>query len=137
MENSEWSVLHMFKFLTQLRQTKRAFQNANLQYVLANDEVVSFIRKAPGDDGARYFVAINFGAVDSEADYFNIDDSLPIQGTVIVSTEKSRMTTRGGRVELNKLPLAPGEGLVIQLDTMVDVPDGTKFLYEYFKPSTS
>ena len=109
--------------------------NNVMHFVKDTDEVVSYIRENKDKSSKRYFVAINFGAVASEEDYFDVDPSIPIQGTVIVGTNPGRRKERGGRVEMNKLYLDPGEGLVIELDEVVDVPEGSGYQFQYFKPA--
>ncbi|XP_072032618.1 alpha-glucosidase-like [Amphiura filiformis] len=126
----EWSILHMFTSLTYLRTTERAFENTAMHHVHSSEEVVSYIRETSDGTGRRYFVAINFGTFLSEEDYYDMDPTLPIQGTVVVATDVNRMNTREGRVELNKLPLAAGEGLVVELDP---VEGGASFIYNVLK----
>lgn len=47
------------------------------------------------------------------SDLYNKNEDLPLQGTVRVATADGR---EGNRVELNKLELFGGEGLIIELD---------------------
>ncbi len=129
MQTAEWSMLHMFQTLTYLRSSQRAFENPEIHHVFSSEEVVSYVRQTSDMSGKRYFVAINFGSAGSEEDYFAKDPSLPIQGTVVVATDGNRMSAREGRVELNKLPLAAGEGLVVELDPVEGVPE-LSFIYK-------
>ncbi|XP_072032619.1 amino acid transporter heavy chain SLC3A1-like [Amphiura filiformis] len=134
-DNNEGTLLQLFKSLNKLRRNRRGFMNNNMHFVKDTDEVVSYIRETKDKTSTRYFVAINFGAISSEEDYFDVDPSLPIQGTIIIGTDPERRKSRGGRVEMNKLQLDPGEGLVIELDDVVEVAKGSNFVYEYFKPA--
>ena len=59
--------------------------NDNMHFVKATDEVVSYVRETSDGTSKRFFVAINFGAIPSEEDYFDVDATIPIQGTVIAA----------------------------------------------------
>ena len=133
MEVSEWSILHMFKSLTNLRSSERAFENSAIHHVHESEEVIAYIRETEDGSGKRYFIAINFGVAGSEEDYYDMDDTLPIQGTVVVATDMNRMAPREGRVELNKLYLAGGEGLVIELDPVEREPSAFNIFYNPYK----
>ena len=87
-------------------------------------------------DKSRFLIALNFGTENSEDDYYNTGDgatvTVPLQGTVVVATELGRESSR---VELNKLHLAPGEGVVVLLDEVVYVNSG--WWYKFFTPKSS
>ena len=93
-------------------------------------QVIAYIREIDIEK-ERFFIALNFGSSDSEVDYFHTGDgvSLPLQGSVVVSTDRGRESSR---VELNKLHLKPGEGVVVLLDEIVHV--GSGWWYKFFMP---
>ena len=82
---------------------------------------------------SRFFIALNFGTENSEDDYYNTGDgatvTVPLQGKVVVATDLKR---EDSRVELNKLHLAPGEGVVVLLDEVIHVSKG--WWYQFFTP---
>ena len=122
MKDNPGSILNMFIGLVDLRKSDFAFQNADLHHVLSTEEVVSYVRQQASGEGKRYFVAINFGTKISEVDYYDHDKTLPLQGTVVSSTDIERQAG-DGRVELNMLILAAGEGLVLELDKAPERPE--------------
>ena len=96
-------------------------------------QVIAYVREVDSDK-SRFLVALNFGEENSEDDYYNTGDGstvhVPLQGTVVVATDHAREESR---VELNKLHLAPGEGVVVLLDEIVYV--GSGWWYKYFTPN--
>ncbi|XP_071504593.1 amino acid transporter heavy chain SLC3A1-like [Diadema antillarum] len=130
-EEEESSVLSVFRRMTQLRRDNRAFHSDRITYIMSSDEVFAYVREVLRTR-ERFFIALNFGNVDSEEDYYHTNDGnqLPIQGTVVVATNTERESSR---VELNKLHLAPGEGVVVLLDEIVYVSDS--WWYQYFRPA--
>lgn len=92
-------------------------------------QVIAYIREIDIEK-ERFFIALNFGSSDSEVDYFHTGGlSLPLQGSVVVSSDRGRESSR---VELNKLHLKPGEGVVVLLDEIVHV--GSGWWYKFFVP---
>ncbi|XP_078001324.1 amino acid transporter heavy chain SLC3A1-like [Glandiceps talaboti] len=107
------SVLSLFKALTSLRSgEERVFPVGSISYILVDDDIFSYIRESTLSGYNRYLVTINFGDSAREDDYFEQEESLPIEGEVVVS---SLMDRNGKTVQLNKLFLDPGEGLVIKI----------------------
>eukprot|EP00057_Strongylocentrotus_purpuratus_P012676 XP_011667150.1 PREDICTED: neutral and basic amino acid transport protein rBAT [Strongylocentrotus purpuratus] len=129
-KEDEDSVLQMFRRLVALRSEYRALTTDTINFVASSDEVIAYIREIDIEK-ERFFIALNFGSIDSEVDYFHTGDgdSLPLQGSVVVSTDRGRESSR---VELNKLHLKPGEGVVVLLDEIVHV--GSGWWYKFFLP---
>ncbi|XP_054758477.1 amino acid transporter heavy chain SLC3A1-like [Lytechinus pictus] len=126
----ENSVLEVFRRLVALRGDYRALTTNTIKFVASSNEVISYIREKDSEK-ERFFIALNFGNADSEVDYYHTGDgvSLPLQGLVKIATDHRR---EGSRVELNKLHLTPGEGVVVLLDEIVNV--GSGWWYKFFTP---
>ncbi|XP_022090707.1 uncharacterized protein LOC110979322 [Acanthaster planci] len=133
MDEDPNSVLRMFKALTKLRAEKRTLrQGPTAKFVHNTLNVVSYIRELEGER-ERFFVAINFGQDTTfENDFFDrANGALPVEGTVVVGTDMSRV---GERVQLNKIALRVGEGILVLLDEIVEVQD-QNWWYQYFRPA--
>ena len=133
MDSDDKSILSLFKTLTQLRVERRTLrQGPKARFIRNTVNVVSYIREMEMEL-ERFFIAINFGQDKSfENDFFYWGNGeLPIEGTILVSTD---MTRNGDRIQLNKIALGAGEGVIVLLDEIVKV-DAENWWYQYFKPS--
>ncbi|XP_035693891.1 neutral and basic amino acid transport protein rBAT-like [Branchiostoma floridae] len=104
------SALSMYKALIAMRGLSHlAIHRGWFCYVLYNENTFAFVRELEGAPG--YLIAMNLGDQPLTDDYFALDVGIPLEGTIAVSTGMDR---NGDRVQLNKLDLAVGEGLVIE-----------------------
>ncbi|XP_033127924.1 neutral and basic amino acid transport protein rBAT-like [Anneissia japonica] len=113
-EKLDGSMLSMFKALTKLRSDNRAFQSDNFRdfsILHSTVDVVAYIRE-PDDDSGSYLTIVNFSQLPTVTDLHELDESIPIQGQVAVSTHMDR---NDEVVELNKIKLYAAEGLVIKI----------------------
>ncbi|XP_071789828.1 amino acid transporter heavy chain SLC3A1-like [Asterias amurensis] len=126
------SILSMFKAMTQLRADNRPLRQGKVAKFVHNTlNIVSYIREVE-KERERFFVAINFGQdMSFENDFYDKGQGeLPIEGTILVSTDMRR---NGERIQLNKVALDAGEGIVVLLDEIVEVDEYHWF--QYFKPT--
>ncbi|XP_070577849.1 probable maltase [Ptychodera flava] len=113
MEKDDQSILNLFKKLTSFRaDEERVIPVGEMDYVIVNEDILSYTRAATLSGYNRYLVTMNFGRGGSTDDYFEQDDTLPIEGEVVIS---SHMDRNGDTVQLNKLFLQAGEALVIKI----------------------
>ena len=122
----------MFKAMTQLRADNRPLRQGKVAKFVHNTlNIVSYIREVE-KERERFFVAINFGQdMSFENDFYDKGQGeLPIEGTILVSTDMRR---NGERIQLNKVALDAGEGIVVLLDEIVEVDEYHWF--QYFKPT--
>ncbi|KAI8503896.1 Neutral and basic amino acid transport protein rBAT [Branchiostoma belcheri] len=104
------SALSMYKALVGMRGLNHlAIHRGWFCYVLYNTNTFAFVRELEGAPG--YLIAMNLGDQPLTDDYFQLDIGLPLEGTISVSTGMDR---NGDRVQLNKLHLDVGEGLVVE-----------------------
>ena len=104
----EKCILQLFRKLIQLRK-KPSFQKGSLQFNIVNEEIFSFVRYLEGSD-VTYLVALNVGKSVRSCDF----SQTGIMGNVVlVSCEADRDFNEGERVDLTKVTLKPGDGLVL------------------------
>ena len=84
-----------------------------MQYVVITDNVFSFVRHYTGDLG--YLVALNFGKESSVDDHSYFLGSNHNEGSVKIVSGNSTVREEA-KVDLKKLKLLPGEGLVVKIN---------------------
>lgn len=118
-KESGMSPLQIYQRLTRLRR-ERSFSSGRLQYSIVNDNVISFMRFSK--DGAPYLVALNLGNSETTDDY-TLSAGVSYGKVVLyVSQPESSLSTvrEGSKLNLARLTLAPGEGVVAILMFDVD-----------------
>lgn len=116
--------LHMYGKLARLRK-ETSFMLGEIQFALVNDDIFSFMRFAK--NSAPYLVTINIGSIPSTEDYTL---TAGVQYGKVVAYAKPVGAKRGSYIEgrtldIQKLTLKPGEGLVLLLlmDIVMDAKD--------------
>ena len=106
------NTLQLYRKLARLRK-QETFLRGSMQYVVINDKVFSFVRHYRGHPA--YLAALNFGKESSVDDHSCFLSSNHNQGSVEIvsgnSTAREETT-----LDLKKLKLVPGEGLVIKMN---------------------
>uniref|UniRef100_A0A2C9K4R1 Glycosyl hydrolase family 13 catalytic domain-containing protein n=1 Tax=Biomphalaria glabrata TaxID=6526 RepID=A0A2C9K4R1_BIOGL len=107
------SHLNLYKEYASLRQLK-AFKYGHINVnMVTNDNVLSYLRYFSTD---RYLVAINFGQSESTDDYslhlVNTNSGVVVSDTGNVDAA----IAKGSTVDLQKLTLKPGNGVVVKLN---------------------
>lgn len=107
-----FSPLDSFRRTVAFRSDNRAFLSTDIRILEHENDITAYIRSSD-EQTSKFLVAISFSADHMYSDLYNKNEDLPLQGTVRVATADGR---EGNRVELNKLELFGGEGLIIELD---------------------
>ena len=108
------SSLQQYQKLARIRQ-QTSFLHGKLQYSVITSNVFSFMRYAK--DSAPYIAAMNFGNV-TETNDFSISTGVQYGKAVVHvtgDTDPGGHVVDGGKVNLEKLTLDPGEGVVALL----------------------
>ena len=106
------NTLQVYRKLARLRK-QETFLRGSMQYVVINDNVFSFVRHYRGHPA--YLVALNFGKESSVDDHSCFLGSNHNRGSVEIVSGNSTVREET-KLDLKKLKLAPGEGLVIKID---------------------
>ena len=110
----EKSPLQVYKKVATLRK-ENAFKNAQLEYSVVNENVLSYVRK---DEETTYLVALNLGDEASVDDYaHNLSEDAPTTGVVVVDSGGVSEDIESGKfVDLRNIKLESGDGLIIKLE---------------------
>lgn len=108
------SPVQVFHRLTRLRR-ERSFSVGQMQYAIVNDNVLSFMRYSK--DSAPYLIALNLGSSESTDDYTLSAGVSRGKIVLAVSQQGSSLSAvkEGSLVDLTRLTLRPGEGIVTVL----------------------
>jgi alpha-glucosidase len=109
-ETNPASMLNLFRALTRLRRAEPALHAGDYTPVdtSANDDVLAYIRTAPGNvEASRFLVALNFGAAPHT---LNLGHIAPAAEIAVASD-----MARRGQVYLAALELGPNQGVVLRL----------------------
>ncbi len=106
--NDPTSMLNFYRALTTLRQAEPALHGGSYRAVEPNNEnVFAYVRKDGEGNGRSFLMILNFTGEPQEV---NITD-LGEQAIITLATDMQHK----GTVTLSNLPLAPNEGLILQL----------------------
>lgn len=109
------SSIQMYKAAADLRN-QPAFLNNDIDYCVVTEEIFSYTRFGPEES---YMVAINVGNNTSTEDYTYCASSHINSGAVVLTTPTSTLR-ENDKVDLAKISLSPGEGIVVRLASMRD-----------------
>jgi alpha-glucosidase len=100
------STLSLARRLAALRRRLPSLQGGEQRSVTAGDDLLAWLRI---DGGDSYLAIVNFAA---ERRRLSLPRDLPAHGTLAISTDPARS---GGRLQLDGLPLAPSEAVIVHL----------------------
>ena len=106
------NTLQVYRKLARLRK-QETFLRGSMQYVVITDNVFSFVRHSRGHP--TYLVALNFGKESSVDDHSYFLSSNHNEGYVEIISGNSTAREET-KLNLKKLKLVPGEGLVIKIN---------------------
>ncbi|PIK40197.1 putative neutral and basic amino acid transport protein rBAT [Apostichopus japonicus] len=109
--DQEFSTLGVFKKTVAFRSDNRAFLSTDIQMLEHENDITAYIRSSD-EQSERFLVVLSFSDEHMYSDLFNKNNDLPLEGTVRVATDDDR---EGKAVQLNKLSIFGGEGLIIEL----------------------
>ncbi|PIK39598.1 putative neutral and basic amino acid transport protein rBAT [Apostichopus japonicus] len=109
--DQEFSNLGVFKKTVAFRSDNRAFLSTDIQMLEHENDITAYIRSSD-EQSERFLVVLSFSDEHMNSDLFNKNNDLPLEGTVRVATDDDR---EGKVVQLNKLSIFGGEGLIIEL----------------------
>uniref|UniRef100_A0A0B7AWA7 Glycosyl hydrolase family 13 catalytic domain-containing protein n=1 Tax=Arion vulgaris TaxID=1028688 RepID=A0A0B7AWA7_9EUPU len=102
--------LQLYKQLAHLRQTP-VFQSGTFQVTYVSSNIFSYIREGGGE---KYLIIINFGKLDDTVDLTPYTHGVSTL-TVVAITPGVQTTTEHSTLNLDKIILKPGDGLVLQI----------------------
>ena len=113
-DSSGKATIQIYRQLARLRK-EESFRRGTMQYVVITENIFSFVRHY--GDYQPYMVAMNFGNVDSTNDHaVIIGETIYKKGKLELASSNVDLRL-GSEVKLLSLNLAPGEGLVIKLES--------------------
>ena len=113
-----FSILQVYKKASNLRR-EPSFQNANIHFSVISKSILSYIRHMPGCPA--YLVAVNLGFNSSTDDYTSsLPTGIKSNGEIVLTSCKLKDETLsiGQEVNVDKITLLVGEGIVIKLETI-------------------
>lgn len=111
--DQEFSSLEVFRELVAFRADNRAFLSTKIDMLEHEGQITAYIRRS-SEQTEEFLVVISWSEVFGEYDLFNKNKNLPLplEGFVRVATHGAEV---GERVQLNKLGLLGGQGMIIEL----------------------